>query len=56
MNGDEPRRPRKIVQDASTGGNLGLAFLVCFWRPMVTLGQDWLHRTPDAGMACSSSP
>jgi len=26
----------------------GLAFLVCFWRPMVTLGQDWLT-DPDAG-------
>jgi exosortase len=26
----------------------GLAFLVCFWRPMVTLGQDWWS-DPDAG-------
>ena len=26
----------------------GLAFLVCFWRPMVTLGQDWWSN-PDAG-------
>lgn len=26
----------------------GLAFLICFWRPMVTLGQDWLT-DPDAG-------
>ena len=26
----------------------GLAFLVCFWRPMVTLGQDWFTN-PDAG-------
>jgi exosortase len=26
----------------------GLAFLVCFWRPMVTLGQDWWGN-PDAG-------
>ena len=26
----------------------GLAFLVCFWRPMVTLGQDWLS-DPNAG-------
>ena len=26
----------------------GLAFLVCFWRPMITLGQDWLT-DPDAG-------
>lgn len=26
----------------------GLAFLVCFWRPIVTLGQDWWGN-PDAG-------
>jgi exosortase len=26
----------------------GLAFLVCFWRPMVTLGRDWWSN-PDAG-------
>jgi len=26
----------------------GLAFLVCFWRPMVTIGQDW-WTNPDAG-------
>ena len=26
----------------------GLAFLVCFWRPIVTLGQDWWSN-PDAG-------
>ena len=26
----------------------GLAFLLCFWRPMVTLGQDWWS-DPDAG-------
>jgi exosortase len=26
----------------------GLAFLVCFWRPIVTLGQDWWS-DPDAG-------
>jgi len=26
----------------------GLAFLICFWRPITTLGQDWLT-DPDAG-------
>lgn len=26
----------------------GLAFFVCFWRPIVTLGQDW-WTNPDAG-------
>ena len=26
----------------------GLAFLICFWRPIVTLGQDWWS-DPDAG-------
>ena len=26
----------------------GLAFLVCFWQPMVTLGRDWLT-DPDSG-------